>query len=166
MWVAPLRLLSSLALCTSIPACHRAAADPALTPRVATPRVTDEQPLVRLRVVRLGGGSEQFAVMASGRVQYASDWGSRQLVIAPAAATSLASALVACDLCAIGARPHLPSEASKRRLVVELPAEGASCSTDLPWEAWSRETDAQPCLVAIQRALRPLTDQCAECTLP
>ncbi len=134
--------------------------------RPATAAAATESIALRLRVVRLGGGTEDFELMPSGRVTHKADWDSRDLHLPPENIRRLERELLACGVCSLEPAEPLPAGPSRRRIDIEVLTQPQACSANLPWEKWHEDKAARVCLEAIRTALQPLVDQCGECTVP
>ena len=121
---------------------------------------------VSLVIVSLGGRSERYGIMTSGRVEHQDDWEAHEFRLSAQDVEELEHRLRQCGLCDLGGSEPVPTRGSKLRILVELSSPAERCSTDMPWEVWQENSAATQCLDAVRSVLETIVSDCGSCTVP
>jgi hypothetical protein len=141
----------------------------AMHSRASVPSVESsaaETPALTIHLVRIGGSSELYEWMTSGRILRHSESGVLELQQHASAVSALQSELLRCGICQLESRLQPAAFDGKQRLIVEVTGQPSVCSADLPKQAWSADARARRCLDIVRAAMQPLAGQCETCGMP
>lgn len=125
-----------------------------------------ESPAFTIHLVRIGGSSELYEWMTSGRILRHTESGILELQQHASIVSSLRSELLRCGICMLESQLQPEAFDGKQRLIVEVTGQPSGCSADLPKQAWSASPRARRCLAIVRTAMLPLAEQCETCGIP
>lgn len=125
-----------------------------------------ESPAFSIHLVRVGGSSELYEWMTSGRILRHSESGILELQQHASIVPGVRSELLRCGICMLESQLKPESFDGKQRLIVEVSGQPSRCSADLPRKAWSASSRARRCFAIVRAAMLPLAEQCETCGMP
>jgi hypothetical protein len=126
----------------------------------------EESAAVTIHLVRIGGSSELYEWMTSGRILRHTESGILELKQDTSIVSGLRRDLLRCGICMLESGLQPEAYDGKQRLIVEVTGQPSGCSADLPKQAWLASPRARRCLDVVRAAMLPLARRCETCGMP